>query len=94
MMLLSILVLNGFSMLSVGAATAIGGGLAAACILAIGALGQSWGYGLGHALQLAMVAVGFLALPILFVGLIFAGLWVAAYVIGVRIDSARGSVTR
>ena len=89
MMLLSILVLNGFSALSVPVAAAVGGGMAAACIVAISGLGRPWGYALGHVLQVAMVAVGAFALPILFIGLLFAGLWVAAYVIGVRIDASR-----
>lgn len=87
MMLLSILVLNGFSALSVEAAATVGGGMAAACIVAIGGLGRPWGYALGHVLQVVMVAMGALALPILFIGLLFAGLWVAAYLIGVRVDA-------
>ena len=89
MMLLSILVLNGFSALSVPVASTVGGGMATACIVAIGGLGRPWGYALGHALQVAMVALGALALPILFVGLLFAGLWVAAYLIGMKIDRER-----
>jgi hypothetical protein len=89
MMLLSILVLNGFSTLSVPVAASLGGGMAAACVVAIGGLGRTWGYGFGHVLQAAMVAMGALALPILFIGLLFAGLWVAAYVIGMKIDRDR-----
>ncbi len=89
MMLLSILVLNGFSELSGAGAATVGGGMAAACIVAIGGLGRPSGYALGHLLQVAMIAMGALALPILFIGLLFAGLWVAAYLIGVRIDRDR-----
>lgn len=88
-MLLSILVLNGFSALSASWAGAVGGGMAMACVAAAGTLGRSWGYGLGHALQAAIVAIGSLALPILFIGLVFAALWVTAYVVGVRIDGDR-----
>jgi len=89
MMLLSILVLNGFSELSVPVAATVGGGMATACVVAIGGLGRPSGYVLGHVLQVAMIAMGALALPILFIGLLFAALWVAAYVIGVRIDTSR-----
>jgi hypothetical protein len=89
MALLSILVLNGFSSLSTPVATALGCGMAAACMVAIGGLGRPWGYGFGHALQVAMVAMGLLALPILFTGVLFAALWIAAYVVGMRIDGAR-----
>lgn len=89
MMLLAILVLNGFSSVSEPVATAIGCGMAVLCLVAIGMLGRPWGYGLGHALQVVMIALGFLAVPILFMGILFAALWVAAYVVGMRIDAAR-----
>ena len=89
MMLLSILVLNGFSSVSAPVATAIGCVMAAACVVAIGGLGRPWGYALGHVLQVAIVAVGFLAAPVLFIGLVFAGLWIAAYVIGMKIERDR-----
>ncbi|HUS20672.1 MAG TPA: DUF4233 domain-containing protein [Aeromicrobium sp.] len=89
LMLLSILVLNGFSSLSVPWAAATGGGMAVACVIVAGLLGRPWGYALGHALQVAIVGLGLLALPILFVGLVFAALWVTAYVVGLRIDSDR-----
>ena len=89
LMLLSILVLNGFSSLSVPSAAATGCGMAATCAVAVGLLRRPWGYALGHALQVAIVGLGFVALPILFVGLVFAALWVTAYVVGVRIDSDR-----
>lgn len=89
LMLLSILVLNGFSSLPVPAAAGAGGGMAVACVLAVGVLGRGWGYVLGHVLQVLMVAMGLLAAPVLFIGLLFASLWVAAYVIGLNIDRAR-----
>ena len=89
LMLLSILVLNGFSSLSVPWAAATGGGMAAACLIAAGMLGRPGGYGLGHVLQVAIIALGLLALPILFLGLVFAALWLAAYVIGLKIDRER-----
>ena len=89
MMLLSILVLNGFSSLSVAAATAIGCGMAAACVIAMGGLGRGWGYTVGHAVQVGIIVMGFFAMPILFIGLLFAGLWIAACVIGLRIERDR-----
>jgi hypothetical protein len=89
MMLLSILVLNGFSSISVPVAVAVGCGMAAACVVAVGSLGRPWGYTLGHTLQAAMIAMGILALPILFIGVLFAALWISAYVIGMKIDRER-----
>lgn len=89
LMLLSILVLNGFSSLSAPEAAGAGGGMAVACVIAAGMLGRRGGYGLGHVLQVAIIALGLLALPILFLGLVFAALWVTAYVVGLRIDRDR-----
>jgi hypothetical protein len=89
MMLLGILVLNGFSSVSVPAAAAIGCGMAVVCLVAIGMLGRPGGYALGHAVQVAIIALGLLALPILFMGVLFGGLWIAAYLIGMKIDGAR-----
>lgn len=89
LMLLSILVLNGFSVLSAPWAAATGGGMAAVCVVAVGMLGRPAGYSLGHVIQVAIIAVGFLALPILFLGVVFAALWVTGYVMGLRIDGDR-----
>lgn len=65
------------------------GAVAAACVVAAGLLGRSWGYGVGHLVQVAIVAVGAPSLSMVFVGLVFAALWVAAYVIGMKIDHDR-----
>lgn len=89
MMLLSILVLNGFSTMSPAVAALIGCSLFAASVVAIGGFGRSWGYPLGHALQVAFVGLGFVSRPILFIGLVFAALWITAYVMGLRIDRER-----
>jgi hypothetical protein len=94
LMLLAILVLNGFSTLAAPLAGWVGGGMAVACVVAAGSLGRPWGYGLGHAVQVGIVGLGLLALPIAFVGLMFAALWVVAYVVGVRIDRERAIRTR
>ena len=65
------------------------GAVAGACFVAAGVLGRPWGYGFGHAVQAAMVGLGALALSMLFVGLVFAALWITAYVIGMKIDQDR-----
>jgi hypothetical protein len=67
----------------------IAGAVAAACAIAIGLLGRPWGYGIGHLVQVAMVGLGYLSLPMLFLGLVFASLWIAAYVVGLKIDRDR-----
>lgn len=65
------------------------GAVAGACVVAAAVLGRPWGYGFGHAVQAAMVGLGALALSMLFVGLVFAALWITAYVIGMKIDQDR-----
>lgn len=65
------------------------GVLALACLVAAGLLGRPWGYGVGHLLQVAMIALGVLSLPMLFIGIVFAALWITAYVLGLRIDRDR-----
>jgi len=67
----------------------IAGWLAAACIVAVGTLGRPWGYTLGHLAQVAIVGLGYLSLPMLFLGLVFAGLWIASYVVGMKVDRDR-----
>jgi hypothetical protein len=65
------------------------GAAAVAFVLAVGLLGRPWGYGFGHAVQVAMVGLGAASLSMLFVGLVFGALWVTAYVVGMKIDHAR-----
>ena len=77
-------------------AEAVGGGavLALLLVLASGLLRRRWGYGVGTALQVAVVATG-LVLPVMLgVGLLFAGLWLAALLIGIRIERERAALGR
>lgn len=89
LMLLSILVLNGFSALPPAAAAMAGGAMAALCLVAAGCLGRRWGYPLGHLVQVGVVGLGLMAPAILVLGFLFAALWIAAYVLGMRIDRDR-----
>jgi hypothetical protein len=65
------------------------GAMAGACVVAAGFLGRPWGYGFGHAVQVATVGLGAISLSMLFVGLVFAALWVTAYLVGLKIDADR-----
>jgi hypothetical protein len=91
LMLLAIPVMLTVPVLSTGFAVGWGAGLAASYFAAIGLLGRSLGYIVGHALQVAFIALGLFAAgpAVLTVGLLFAGLWIAAYVIGLKIDRER-----
>jgi hypothetical protein len=69
----------------------IGLGLAVACLLAAGLLRFEWGYWIGHAIQVAAVALGFVV-PLMFVlGAILAALWVTAYGVGRKIERERAA---
>lgn len=72
-------------------AQAVGGGaaLAVVLVLASGVLGRPGGYWFGSLLQVVVVATGVVLPVMLGVGLLFTGLWVAAVVIGTRIDQER-----
>jgi uncharacterized protein DUF4233 len=64
-------------------------GLAVLAIVAAGLLRNQVGYILGSVVQVGAVGLGFVV-PVMFVlGLAFAGFWVAAFVLGRRIDDAK-----
>ena len=72
-----------------GTALPIGLGLAVLCLVAAGSLRAAWGYWLGHLVQVATIALGFLV-PFMFVlGPIFALLWGSAYGVGRKIERER-----
>lgn len=86
---LSGVVFIGVTDLGAGRSLAIGIGLAALCLLAAGMLGRPVGYALGWAVQVVSVALGAMVSAMLFLGLVFAGLWAASYVLGGQIDRER-----
>lgn len=64
-------------------------GLGVAAILVCGLLGKPVGVVAGSLLQVAAIALGFVV-PIMFVlGTVFGGLWVAAVVLGRRVDEIK-----
>lgn len=70
-------------------ALALGLGLAVTCLVAAGLLRFAWAYWIGHAIQVAAVALGFLVTLMFVLGPIFALLWGTAYVLGRRIERER-----
>jgi hypothetical protein len=91
LMLLAIPVMMTVPVLSTTFAVGWGSSLAVAYFVAIGLLGRPSGYAAGHALQAAFIALGLFAAgpAVTAVGVIFAGLWIAAFVIGMKIDRER-----
>lgn len=62
-------------------------GLAGLAVVAAALLRYRAGYILGYLIQVAAVGLGFIV-PVMFVlGLVFAGLWIMAMVLGRRIES-------
>lgn len=74
-----------------GIALAYGLGLAVLAVVAAGSLRFRWGYALGWLVQVGAVAMGFVMPAAFVVGGIFAALWVAAVVLGRRIERDRAA---
>lgn len=73
----------------VGAALAVGLGLAVACVVVAGLLRRTWAYSLGWLIQVASILLG-VVVPMMFVlGAVFLLLWAGAYFVGAKIDRER-----
>lgn len=75
-----------------GLAFATAGGTALLCLIAGGLFRSPVGYPLGWLAQLAGLALGFISGVMFVVGVIFTGVYVLAFVLGKKIDSAAESV--
>lgn len=64
----------------------VGGSAAVACVLAAGLLRRPWGYAVGSALQVVVVAAGFVVPVMFFLGIVFAGLWFLALYLGRKVE--------
>ena len=65
-----------------------------ACLLVAGMLRSEWAYGLGWAIQVAALGVGFVVHTMFFLGAVFLALWATAYVLGRRIEVERAEWER
>jgi hypothetical protein len=74
-----------------GPAIAAGLGLAVAAVVLCGLLRYRWAYVAGSVLQVGAVALGFLVTAMFLLGAIFAALWVAALVLGRRVDALKAA---
>jgi len=68
-------------------ALSVGLGLAFLALLTAGMLRRPWAYVLGHAIQVAIIAMGVLVPAMFLVGVMFAALWVTAYLLGRKIEA-------
>ena len=78
--------LIGLSSLGAPTALGIGLGLALLCLVAAGLLRSPVGYWLGWLVQVVSLALGFVTLAMVFLGVVFGALWATAYFLGIRID--------
>ena len=69
----------------------VGLGLAVLCLLVAGMLRKEWAYGLGWAIQVGAIAVGFEIGLMFFLGGLFALLWATAYLLGRKIERERAA---
>ncbi|MBA2456458.1 MAG: DUF4233 domain-containing protein [Nocardioidaceae bacterium] len=70
----------------------VGGvGLALVALFTAGLLRHSWAYLVGHLVQAGALALGFVV-PVMFaLGAIFTALWVAALVLGHRVEAVKAT---
>ncbi|HEU4807369.1 MAG TPA: DUF4233 domain-containing protein [Homoserinimonas sp.] len=65
-------------------------GVGIALIVALAATGRlvakPWGVWIGHALQVLLIALGFVLPTMFFVGSLFAALWIYCFIAGRRLD--------
>jgi hypothetical protein len=90
-LLLATPVLVSLTEVPTGAALAAGLGLTVACLLIVGLLRHAWGFWLGWAIQAATIALGVLVPAMFALGVVFAGLWAAAYLLGGKVDRERAA---
>ena len=70
----------------------IGGAIALFCLLTAGMMKSMRGWYIGSILQIALIAYG-LVIPLMyFMGALFAGLWIAAFLIGRKGEAIRASL--
>jgi len=72
----------------------IGGAIAILFLLTAGLLRTRYGWILGSLLQVAMIAYGVIVTPLFFLGVLFAGLWIAAIVVGRKGEVARAALLK
>ncbi|MGI5327169.1 DUF4233 domain-containing protein [Actinomadura nitritigenes] len=67
-------------------AGAVCGGLAVLCLLMAGLLRFPWSFAAGSALQVAIIATGFMVPAMFFLGALFGALWLTAFWMGRKVE--------
>jgi hypothetical protein len=71
-----------------------GGLIAILLILNAGIMKRRFGWISGSVLQVAVVSYGFIVTSMFFLGVLFSGLWIAAYVVGRKGEAIRADLLR
>jgi len=77
-----------------GAVLTLGGVIAILLLLNAGLMKKRIGWVIGSILQVAMVAYGYFVTSMYFMGALFAGLWIAAFVVGRKGEAIRAELLR
>ena len=70
----------------------IGGVIAILCLLTAGMMKSMRGWYIGTVLQVALIAYGVVIPLMYFMGVLFAGLWATAYVVGRKGEAIRAAL--
>ncbi len=77
-----------------GGALTLGGVIAIAALLTAGLMKKRIGWIIGSILQVAMIGYGYFVTPMYFMGALFAGLWVTAFLVGRKGEAIRAELLR
>jgi len=70
----------------------VGGAIALLFLLSAGMVRSTYGWIFGSVLQVALIAYGVIVTPLFFLGVLFAGLWIAAIIVGRKGEAARAAL--
>ena len=77
-----------------GSVLTLGGVIAIAALLTAGLMKKRIGWIIGSILQVAMIGYGYFVTSMYFMGALFAGLWVTAFLVGRKGEAIRAELLR
>ena len=77
-----------------GGVLTLGGVIAIAALLTAGLMKKRIGWIIGSILQVAMIGYGYFVTSMYFMGALFAGLWVTAFLVGRKGEAIRAELLR
>jgi len=77
-----------------GGALSLGVIIAILLLLNAGLMKKKIGWVIGSILQISMIAYGYVVTPMYFMGALFGGLWIAAFIVGRKGEAIRAELLR